>query len=155
MLRKQRLELNYLLKERERLLQAQRKLSDLAGQPSDENKIEYPAQKKKSKASKKHKAFPSLTKAELRKQEKQKEREANQPMRQLFSKLGNEEEFYGSEREFYPPASEAVEQSDFKAPLTGFFFTFTVNNYSRLPVIGSSTGDRNLLTLNEISFCAI
>lgn len=123
LLRKQRLELNYLLKERERLLQAQRKLSDLAGQPplEEENESEYRTQKK-SRASAKQKPFPSLTKAELRKQEKQKQNKAQKPMRQLFP--GGEEQFYGSEREFYPLVSETVEQSHFKAP-----FTFCVSGY--------------------------
>lgn len=120
LLRKQRLELNYLLKERERLLQAQRKLSDLAGQPLLEENGEEFGDQKNAHTNTTQKPFPSLTKAELRKQEKQKKRNKSQrPMRQLFSKMDNEEQFYGSEREFYPPVTEAVEQSDFKAPLSG------------------------------------
>lgn len=100
LLRKQRLELNYLLKERERLLEAQRKLSDLAGQASGEEAATTGYSSKKKQNSK-QKEFPKLTKAELSKQGKLKKESKQNTMRRLFPKL--EEEFYGSEHEIYPP----------------------------------------------------
>jgi len=122
LLRKQRLELNYLLKERERLLEAQRKLSDLAdpgsGEDDDDEQgaaaVTHEAQQKtKKKQHGKHKKYPKLTEAQLKKQQKKKGSENT--MRRLFPKMEGVE-FYGSEHAIYPTEQAP---SDSKAPMAG------------------------------------
>lgn len=118
LLRKQRLELNYLLKERERLLQAQRQLSDLAGNESEEAATTTTKSSKKQGTTEKN--YPKLTKAHIQKQQG---KNKGDTMRRLFSNLnaGNGEEYYpGSEHEIYP-AEQAPSNS--KAPMAGNFFT--------------------------------
>ena len=86
MLRKQRLELNNLLKERERLLEAQHKLSTIATQPtavSTQTQTSTSPRSKKSNGSAKQISFPTLTKEELNKQEKYKQN----PKKSLLSKF--------------------------------------------------------------------
>ena len=118
LLRKQRLELNYLLKERERLLQAQRQLSDLAGNESEEPGASAaalsPKDSKKQDAKKKN--YPKLTKAHIQKQQGKNKVET---MRRLFPKLNDDDFYPGSEHEIFP-AEQA--RSDSKAPMAGRFW---------------------------------
>ena len=124
LLRKQRLELNYLLKERERLLQAQRQLSDLAGNESEEAGVAASAKSFKKQDSK-EKGYPKLTKAHIQKQQGKNKAET---MRRLFPKLNDDEYYPGSEHEIYP-AEQAP--SDSKAPMAGrcMFSNFMINDY--------------------------
>ena len=142
LLRKQRLELNYLLKERERLLEAQRKLSDLAdpGSEAEDNDDEQGAtattqQPSKKKQSGKHKKYPKLTEAQLKKQQKlkggAKEGKEN-TMRRLFPKM--EREFYGSEHEIYPTEQAP---SDSKAPMAGKPLVYSYKNVLGKICLGS------------------
>lgn len=114
LLRKQRLELNYLLKERERLLQAQRQLSDLAGNESEEAGATAATSPKASKKQdSKKKNYPKLTKAHIQKQQGKNKAET---MQRLFPKLNDDDFYPGSEHEIFP-AEQA--RSDSKAPMAG------------------------------------
>ena len=119
LLRKQRLELNYLLKDRERLLEAQQKLSALAAQPNEistqtQSGNKSSSQKKKNKSSSKAKVFPTLTEAELNKQDMYK----HSPKRNLFTKIEDMsvEPYVGSDQDYN---QQIVDQSVDKVPLRG------------------------------------
>lgn len=113
LLRKQRLELNYLLKERERLLEAQQKLSSLATSAvsahTQTNTTSVASLKNVNTTSGSQKTFPTLTQAELNKQDRYKER----PRKSLFAKLDgmSVEPHYGSEHEIFPPSVKSDKES--------------------------------------------
>ena len=119
MLRKQRLELNNLLKERERLLEAQHKLSNLASQPvavsaQTQTNVASPRNKKSNNFGKQI-SFPALTKEELSRQEKYKQN----PQKSLLSKFAgaNVKQHYGSEHDYF--RSGVMDDSDDKELMAG------------------------------------
>ena len=124
-------------------MQAQRQLSDLAANESEDDEpsgaMAQPKKKKNSAKKKQKKDYPKLTKAQLRKQQDKSTKENT--MRRLFPKLSSTdaaEGFYaGSEHEIYP-AEQAP--SDSKAPMAGRLIFIFKGDYKKFRM-----GDCNLM----------